>query len=53
MPTLEKNMNYLYAMPDETIEQVLNNLVGAVSDDGKSLEEYRGERRKERYGLED
>lgn len=40
-------------MPDETIDQILNNLVGAISDDGKSLEEYRDERRKERYGFVD
>lgn len=40
-------------MPDETIEQVLDSLVGAISDDGKSLEEYREERRRERYGLAD
>lgn len=39
--------------PDGTIDQVLNNLVGAISDDGKSLEEYREERRKERYGFVD
>lgn len=40
-------------MPDETIEQVLDSLVGVISDDGKSLEEYREERRRERYGLAD
>lgn len=36
-------------MPDESIDYILDSLVGAVSDDGKTLEEYREERRKERY----
>lgn len=36
---------------DESIEDILNSLIGAVPDDGKSLEEYRGERIMERYGF--
>lgn len=40
-------------VPDETIEQVLDSLIGVISDDGKSLEEYREERIRERYGLVD
>ena len=30
-------------MPDESIDQILDSLVGVISDDGKTLEEYRGE----------
>lgn len=36
---------------DESIEDILNSLIGAVPDDGKSLEEYREERIMERYGF--
>ncbi len=28
-------------MPDESIDQILDSLVGVISDDGKTLEEYR------------
>lgn len=38
---------------DESIDSILDSLVGVISDDGKTLEEYREERRKERYGLVD
>lgn len=37
----------------ESIDSILDSLVGVISDDGKTLEEYREERRKERYGLVD
>lgn len=37
----------------ESIDRILDSLVGVISDDGKTLEEYREERRKERYGLVD
>lgn len=43
----------LNKMPDKTIDQILDSLVGVISDDGKSLEEYREERRKERFELID
>ena len=33
----------------ESRKAILDSLVGVVPDDGKTLEEYRGERRKERY----
>lgn len=35
----------------ESIDNILDSLVGVISDDGRTLEEYREERRKERYGL--
>lgn len=38
---------------EESIDSILDSLVGVISDDGKTLEEYREERRKERYGLAD
>lgn len=38
---------------NESIDTILDSLVGVIPDDGKSLEEYREERRKERYGLID
>lgn len=38
---------------NESIDTILDSLVGVIPDDGKSLEEYREERRKDRYGLID
>ena len=38
---------------NESIDTILDSLIGAISDDGKTLEEYREERRRERYGLID
>lgn len=38
---------------EESIDSILNSLIGAVPDDGKTLSEYREERRRERYGCID
>lgn len=38
---------------NESIDTILDSLIGAISDDGKTLDEYREERRRERYGLID
>lgn len=35
----------------ESIDNILDNLLGIIPDDGKTLEEYREERRDEKYGL--
>ena len=37
----------------ESLDDILDSLIGVISDDGRTLEEYREERRKERYGLVD
>lgn len=34
---------------EEPIDEIIEKIVGAIPDTGKSLEEYRGERIKEKY----
>lgn len=38
---------------EETISEIFRNLVGALPDSGKTLEQYREERIKERYEITD
>lgn len=50
---LHSQSKSLKEVSDESLDQILESLVGVISDDDKTLEEYREERRKERYGLID
>ena len=36
---------------DKSIDHILESLVGVISDDGKTLENYREERLRERYEI--
>lgn len=38
---------------DENIEDILNSIIGSVPDTGKTLEEYKSERIRERYEITD
>ena len=39
--------------PSESVEDILNNLIGSVPDNGMTLEDFRKERILDKYGIVD